>query len=264
MRRSIYISIDEAAQAVRSKEMLEGLAFAVMMKMAFISSRVNNPTNRNLIRIFHMGSAKTARVLKNAIANGYVRRDGKSIVALPVKSAGEYTCRFTFDFPTDGCCPMRIADVISGIRAAIVLNHVKKQNDCGNTYKALTTGFDEDGRRISYSRLKRMYRRTTSMLPSQSFRRGLSNARVMQLTNTKRYSERKLMGLLLAKGVIQKDEQFEETGINPDNFCRLAPLYLKEIGFGGYFLRKGGQIVCQRTNIYKYSCDLIRKERLYD
>ena len=201
MKRSIYISISEASFAVRSKERLEGLAFAVMVKMAFLSSRVNNPTNRNLMRIFHMGSAKTARVLKNALDGGYVRRDGKSIVACPVKSAGEYTCRFSFDVPTDGECPMRIADVIRGIRAAIVLNHVKKQNDCGNTYKALTTGFDEDGRRIPYGRLKRMYRRTSSMLPSQSFQRGLSNSRIMQLTNTKRYSERKLIGLKILASI---------------------------------------------------------------
>lgn len=263
MKRSIYISISEASFAVRSKERLEGLAFAVMVKMAFRSSRVNNPTNRNLMRIFHMGSAKTARVLKNALDGGYVRRDGKSIVACPVKAAGDYTCRFSFDVPTNGECPMRIADVIRGIRASIVLNHVKKQNDCGNTYKALTTGFDEDGRRIPYGRLKRMYRRTSSMLPSQSFRRGLSNGRIMQLTNTKRYSERKLMGALLANGVLRKDEQLEETGINPANFCSLAPLYMKEIGFGGYFFRKGGKILCQRTNIYKYSCDLIRRERQY-
>ena len=77
------------------------------------------------------------------------------------------------------------------------------------------------------------------------------------------YSERKLMGALLANGVLRKDEQLEETGINPANFCSLAPLYMKEIGFGGYFFRKGGKILCQRTNIYKYSCDLIRRERQY-
>ncbi len=263
MKRSIYISVEEAAIAVRSKDRLEGLAFAVMMKMTFISSRVNNPTNRNLMHIFRMGSVKTARVLKNAIEYGYVRRDGKGIVSLPIKASGDYTCQLDFDISIDGRCPMLIREVISSIRAAIVLNHVKVQGELGNTYKALTTGKDENGRYIPYQRMKSIYRRKNGMFPNDSFNYGLSNGRIMQLTGTKRYSERKLLGTMLARGIIRKDEQIEDTGINPECFCSLAPIYMKEIGFGGFFFRKGGKILCQRTNIYKYSCDLIRRERAY-
>ena len=261
MKRSIHLSVGEAARAVRSKEALEGLAFAVMIKMAFRSSRVNNPTNRNLMSIFRMGSAKTARVLKNALDNGYVRRDGKTIVARPVKADGDFTCKFSFDVPTDGECPMRIKAVIDGIRAAIVLNHVKKQNKCGNTFNALTTGRDEDGNYISYRRQKSAYRRFTRMSLTHSFHDGLSNGRIMQLTNTKRYTERKLLGLMLKSGVILRRECIEETGIDPANFCKQASEYMREIGYGGYFFRRGGKIVCQRTNIYRYNCDLINLYR---
>ena len=263
MKRYIYISVSEAARAVRSKDMLEGLAFAVMIKMAFLSSRVNNPTNRNLMRIFRMGSAKTARVLRNAIDNGYVRRDGKSIVACPVKADGDFVCRFSFDVPTNGECPKRISAVISGIRAAIVLNHVKKQNDCGNTFNALTTGKDENGYYIPYNRMKSLYRRKIRMSLTQSFRRGLSNGRIMQLTNTKRYSERKLLGAMLHSGVIQRQEVIEDTGIDPANFCFQASRYMREIGFGGFFFRRGNQVLCQRTNVYGYSCDLISRYSKY-
>ncbi|MBR1526425.1 MAG: hypothetical protein IJ640_07180 [Prevotella sp.] len=261
MERSIYISVHEAARAVCSKDALEGLAFAVMIKMAFVSSRVNNPTNRNLMRIFRMGSVKTARVLKSALDNGYVRRDGKSIVACPIKSDGDFVCRFSFDVPSNGECPKRIKAVISGIRAAIVLNHVKKQGECGNTFNALTTGKDEDGNYIPYSRLKSICRRKQRMSLTHSFHAGLSNGRIMQLTNTKRYTERKLLCAMLGTGVINRRECIEETGIDPANFCRQASEYMREIGFGGYFFRRGGRILCQRTNIYGYCCDLISMYR---
>ena len=79
----------------------------------------------------------------------------------------------------------------------------------------------------------------------------------MQLTNTKRYSERKLLGMMLKSGVIQRRERVEDTGIDPANFCKQASEYMREIGYGGYFFRRGGKIVCQRTNLYRYSCDLI-------
>ena len=259
MKRHIYISVSEAARAVRSKDMLEGLAFAVMIKMSFLSSRVNNPTNRNLMRIFRMGSAKTARVLRNAIDNGYVRREGKSIVACPVKADGDFVCRFSFDVPTVGECPKRIGAVVSGIRAAIVLNHVKKQNDCGNTFKALATGRDENGCAIPYNRIKSLCRRKSRMSLTQSFRRGLSNGRIMQLTNTKRYSERKLLGKMLRSGVIQRREVVEDTGIDPSMFCRQASSYMRDVGFCGFFFRRGGRVMCQQTNVYVYSCDLISR-----
>ena len=83
----------------------------------------------------------------------------------------------------------------------------------------------------------------------------------MQLTNTKRYTERKLLGAMLGTGVINRRECIEETGIDPANFCRQASEYMREIGFGGYFFRRGGRILCQRTNIYGYSCDLISMYR---
>jgi len=83
----------------------------------------------------------------------------------------------------------------------------------------------------------------------------------MKITHTSRYAARKNLRQMVAGGLITRHEVIEETGILPENFTHEAPEYMRQIGFSGYFFYSSTSrsIVCQRTNIYRYTCNLIRK-----
>ena len=254
MERKLYISIEESISAFHTKETAEAYIFALMIKATTISARVNNPTIRNLKSILHIGNTKCVRALKNALAYDYVRREGKSIVANVLKNNKDNIRPIFFEKATckqDGSldCSVSFRNMEKLIREQVIINHVKKQNLCEKTYKAVSEGV-VDGVSLSVNQIKTYRRRKNRLSHTEKFHKELSLAKVMGVIHSSRYAARKLMCGLVLTGKLIKEEVLEDTGIEPKDFGRYANKYMREIGFGGYFLYRDGKIMCQRSNVY--------------
>ncbi len=253
-KRKLYISIEESILAFQLKETAEAYIFAMMLKASARSSRINNPSIRNLKSILHIGNTKCCRALKNAVAAGYVRYEGKTLVANPMKNNKDNIRPIFFEraeHKLDGSldCKVSFREMEKLIREQVIINHVKKQNLCEKTYKAVTDG-EVGGERLTSEQIKVYRRRKNRLSHTKEFHKGLSLAKVMRILQSSRYAARKLMRGLVGTGKLVKNEVLEETGIDPKKFGWQANRYMKEIGYGGYFLYVDGKIMCQRSNVY--------------
>ena len=252
--RKLYISIEESVSAFQSKEKAEAYIFAMLIKASSLSSRINDPSTRNLKSILHIGNTKCCRALKNALEYGYVRYEGQTLVANILKENKDNVRPIFFERSTHGqdgslSCSVSFKEMEKLIREQVIINHVKKQNLCEKTYKAVTDG-EVDGEKLTVEQIKVYRRRKNRLSHTKEFHKGLSLAKVMNILQTSRYAARNLIRELVATGKLIKNEVLEETGIEPKNFGRQARRYMKEIGYGGYFLFIDGKIMCQRSNVY--------------
>lgn len=60
MRQRLYLSIPLANESIDSKEMIESLAFAMMVKLTFVDSKIRKATVNRCKEIFGIGSARMA------------------------------------------------------------------------------------------------------------------------------------------------------------------------------------------------------------
>lgn len=254
MQRKLYISIEESISAFRSKETAEAYIFAMMIKASARSARINDPSIRNLKSILHIGNTKCCRALKNALKNEYVRYEGKTLVANTLKNNKDNVRPIFFERSTHNqdesiSCSVSFREMERLIREQVIINHIKKQNLCEKTYKAVADG-EVDGEKLTMEQIKVYRRRKNRLSHTETFHKGLSLAKVKSVLNSSRYAARKIMRGLVATGKFIKIEVLEETGIDPKRFGYQANLYMKEIGYGGYFLFVAGKIMCQRSNVY--------------
>ena len=252
--RKLYISIEETVSAFQSKETAEAYIFALMIKASVVSARINNPTIRNLKSILHIGNTKCMRALRKALACGYVRYEGNTLVANILKENKDNIRPIFFEKAIrkhDGGieCSVSFRNMEKLIREQVIINHVKKQNLCEKTYKAVSDGI-VDGVLLSVNQIKTYRRRKNRLSHTREFHKGLSLAKVMGILHSSRYAARKLMRGLVSTGKLIKNEVLEETGIDPKKFGYQAARYMKEMGYGGYFLYRDGKIMCQRSNVY--------------
>lgn len=252
--RKLYISIEESVSAFQSKEKAEAYIFAMLIKASSLSSRINNPAIRSIKSILHIGNTKCCRALNNALKYEYVRYEGQTLVANILKENKDNVRPIFFERATRNqngtlSCNVSFREMEKLIREQVIINHVKKQNLCEKTYKAVTEG-EKDGEKLTVAQVKVYRRRKNRLSHTKEFHKGLSLAKVMGILQTSRYTARKMMRELVYSGKLIKNEVLDETSIDPKNFGRQARRYMKEIGYGGYFLFVNGKIMCQRSNVY--------------
>ena len=77
-------------EAVKSKEALDGLIFAYMIKTTFVSGRINNATTRRVCAALGIGNRIYRRGLESALERGYVRREGNDVIAVNINNHLDY------------------------------------------------------------------------------------------------------------------------------------------------------------------------------
>lgn len=257
MKQTIYLSTKIASEAVSSKEMAEALAFALCIKLTFVSSRVQSATVRRCKALFHVGQDRISRMIKNGIKYGYLVRDGQDLIAVSLKTPESYHVRLDFQLNTykfqteEKGCKYHLNSVIDLIRKSVLLNHISKQSDCRDTLKNAHEPCGLKTYKKSRNKIKRM-------LHAGRLFDGVSNARIRNLCSVGRAKARRLINSLVSSGNVIKEEVSVETGMDIRSFNReRANAFFKESGDFGYLYRKGNSILCRVSNRYIYDCDLI-------
>lgn len=255
MKQRLYLSTIVANEAVQSKDRIEALAFSMQIKLTFVSSIVQSATVSRCKSIFGMGSTRMSRIIRNSLKYGYIKRVGSDLIALQFKGSKNYCMKLDFAYLTAGItgeniCQYSIKDIIRLIKQSVLLNHIRKTNNCADTFNTSSNPKSKSAFKKAKSKLKRMQ-------CDKFYGEGISIKRIMLITNTKRTNARKLISSLVANGLVDKVDQSVKTNINPTDFIKSSNVWFRESGCRGYLYRKGYAIYCRLSNIYKYNSDVI-------
>lgn len=270
MKQRLYLSIPFTTESVSSKEMIESLAFAMMVKLTFVNSRIRKATVNRCKKIFGIGSARMCRIIKNGITYGYLRREGCALIANSIKSEKSYHFHKDFEALTasrtktnendEVQCKYKLKDIIALIREAVLLNHISKQSECSDTINTL-----QDPKTNKQLKKAKKWQGRMRLNKDKSCER-LSNKRIMDITCTSLYHSRKLIRSIAAKKWVLKREVIVPTSIRPEDFTRSANIYFKENNISGYLFRfydakiNDYIIACNVSRMYRYNCNLISFE----
>jgi hypothetical protein len=249
--KRIYISIDLAKRAIEDKDFLESLAFNVLIKWKYTSSTINNATVRRCKGLFGMGSTRICRIIKNGLEYGLLERFGNHIIAKKIKKEEGFNAVLEFESDKE----YRISEVIDMIRNTVLLDHIRKQTFVVDTLRKAREPRNLKEYRAAKKILKRM-----PHLTEQNYSFGLSNRRIMEVTNVKRYRAKILIRKLVANGKVKAKEVIRETAIKPEAFTKDFRKWCKSTEMRGFlFLRKQDNVICcQLSNCYQYNCDDIQ------
>jgi len=241
----IYLNIDLARRAVQDKHHLEALAFNILAKKTYTSSMVNDATIRVCKEKFHIGTTRMSRIIRNGIEYGLLKRVDNSIVATKIKAKG-LNNRLEFEDRD-----YTLSEVIDMIRNSLILDHVRKQTYVVDTVDMARDPSDLTSHKVGKKRLRRM------PMIKDAFRT-LSNKRIMEIANVKRYRTTILMKKLVRSGKVVLKKTIEETPINPKNFTSEFQDWYRTSGASGSLFLFRGKIYCKLSNVYRYNCDAIR------
>ena len=150
MKQTLYLNIGLAEQAINDKRFIEALAFSVLVKLTFVSSRIQSATVSKCKDLFGIGSTRMCRIINSGIEYGLLKRDNKDLVATSLKREKSYHIRLDFECKTYSrtkalmsdrpkserspiVCQYSLKDIIDIIRKSVLLNHISKQSDCEDT-----------------------------------------------------------------------------------------------------------------------------------
>lgn len=217
MIQTIKINITEAVEAVKGNEAFDGYIFAYMIKLTFVSGRINNASTRRVCEVLGIGNTVYRRGLKSALKHGYVRHEGNDLIALNINSRLDYLYpiqkelkrkseRTVEDKPR---CPFKFTELRKIIRKAIIENHILKQNDFSNTHECSVNPRSDKQLKRAKRRIKRMCNKP---IVENSDR--LSHKRVMEVANIKRSTAKTLMREMVESKRLTKKTNIEQTDID--------------------------------------------------
>ena len=277
MVQRLYLSMEYANEAVSSKEMTESLAFAMMVKLTFVNSKIKNATINRCKKIFGIGSTKMCRIINDGIKYGYLRKEGGAIIANSLRSEKTYHFHSDFEALTasrtvgkkagangkkeEVQCQYKLKEIIALIREAVLLNHISKQSECSDTINSLQA--PKTSRQLKKAK---KWQKRMRLLEDNTCER-LSNRRIMDITHASLYHSRKLIRSIVGKRWALKRDYIITTDIDPENFDFSANRWFKKYGVRGYLFKlfyapaNRYIIACNVSRIYRYNCNLISFER---
>lgn len=249
----IYLSVQESEYVLNDKERLEAFAFAVLIKLNFNSSAVRSSKIRYCKELFHIGTTRMTRIIRNGISFGYLRREGNIIIANSIKSKKfnvKLERKFTY------CKTNRIfqnlSSIMDAIRKSVLLNHISKQTSCSDTFSKRDCPSGASEYRMARYRIKKTSCRTKAACT------GLSNTRISEITHTKLYRAKKLIRSLVSCNLVTSTKRAVKTSISPKNFNRdSVNRWNKQSGLRGYYFGWKGSVYCRITNEYRLSSNLV-------
>lgn len=253
MIQTLYLSLPKAERALSSKEELEALSFAVLIKLTFVTSEVQSATVRRCKELFGIGSTRASRVINNSIKYGYVIKQGDILKALPVKEEKAFNIRLRFQCKTFSRSKERytLNHIMDIIRDSVLLNHIKKQNACEDTFNLSDNPKTDKCLKAARKKLKRMSHTSKAFI-------GLSMTKISKILRVSRWKARKLIYRLLASSLIDKKERSIKLPFSASDLSSNLREWFKESGFFGYIYRGTDGLYCRVSNSYSYCGDSIQ------
>lgn len=257
-KRYIYIGISECVLAVRNKDRLEALAFALLVKLTFVDSIIKSTSIRQLTHIFRMGWTRLSRVLDNALRYGYIVKEGDTYFVPTLKQRGTYNKRLEFNIVPfsktgDGRCVYTLNALMKEIRKNVWKNHINKQKAFCDTALVVDAPADDKEYKRGRARLKRMCGIVSVSPDMLKKSKRLSIRRSMDIMGAKRTMTKTLINEMIRNGEVTRS--FENVPTNMDykelerNYAMQQAVY-KANELGGHIHIFNGAVYIQVANHY--------------
>lgn len=262
VKRFIHIGVNECVTAAPTKERLEALAFALLIKLTFVDSTIKNTSIRHLTYNLRMGWTRLSRMLKNALRYGYIVKEGDAYFAPSLKQRGSFNYKAKFDLPSiskteDGRTAYKLSFLMDYIRKIVFYNHIKKQDAFRDTALVVKSPSNKKEFDAKRKRLKRMCGITSVSDDMLKGAKRLSIRRAMTIMGTKRSKTKSLIkGMISEKAIVRR---FENIPVGIDHkqlekdYAMNQAVYAAN-KFGGHIHIFKGAVYIQVANHYDL-CD---------
>lgn len=218
--------------AIQSKASLEALAFAVSIKLNYVSSHVKKSTTLYLKNSFKAGQTKLHRAYKNALNLSYVRTKGNDIVANKLYSSFTH---LSIELEKG----LSLSQIETELRLLALAHHIQKQNKVNSLQKKTRSPRHSKELRAVKNRLKK-WNCTEEVFD------GLSYARIANLLSISKCKAIELIQELIDRQKITKKcvKELIYSGAGAKN---LFLTHFRDVR--GYFLI-ADKIYLQKSNLY--------------
>lgn len=244
------ISVATAKECMTNKDMLEAYALAYATKYLFSSSMIKG-TNTNItgiMTLFSIGHGRAVRVLNNAIKFGFIRQEGKNIIANRLYEYGELIVKFKVENKT-----ITLNEAIKAIRKVVLISKIKSLHYINDLKKGTASKSSKE-----YASFKRRVRNkgynlvkdgeVKSKYDMDSKEASISLMSLAKEINMTVPSLMVLLKELESDGVISKRHNFEKINLNMSYEEYKANK--GKIEFGKKIRFIGGNYFIQLSNVY--------------
>lgn len=217
MIQKIRLNITLADEIIHDDKALDGFIFAYMVKLTFVSGRINNASTRRICEVLGIGNRVCRRALQSALNHGYVRLEGNDIIAANINERRDHVRPLSKNLKRMSertkddliRCPFRFTELRKIIRKDVIKNHIQKQNDFCNTIESSVNPHSKNELYRAKKRIKRMCKKPIAENTDR-----LSTKRIMEIANISRSTAKTLMRGMVRNGDITKKHNIEQTDID--------------------------------------------------
>lgn len=249
MKRVLYLSINNAKEAIQSKDRLEALAFAIQIKTAFVSSRLHKDHINTLKSKFNVGYDRLVRMIENGLRYGYLKRSNGFILANKLYEKKDICIKINLDQKIYS--NNQIKELI---QRSVILDHINKVDFINNTL--IQTTDTKKGYKARKRAVKKLYKYVRT-IPTELIR--LSYIRIAQIANITRQKAIEFISIMVQKGIISKKCTFIRTNIKADHKDKAVQLTYKDNSNRGYLRKIDQNYFIQLSNVYSVTSNLIKR-----
>lgn len=265
-KRNIYLNPKLAGEAVGTKESAEALAVVLAIKVTFVNSVVTNASAIRLMHILRIGYTRYKRAMGYALRKGWLVRDGGNLRAVNIKALDSYNIRLVFTKHhysgkrgDDVRCPYTLTQLCNFIRQAVLLYHISKQ---AVVYDTITTATQKPTCSKQRTKQKAAAGRVSGwgMRKPKLRKRAdrLSYARMSELAGCSKSKAKSLVKSLVGGGIINKTENYEETGLRIDEYSKMLRDGYASSGNRGFLVRHDGKVMLRLANSYSLNRSAVK------
>lgn len=265
-KRNIYLDPKLAGAAVGTKESAEALAVVLAIKVTFVNSVVTDASATRLMHILHIGHTRNKRAVDHALRKGWLVRDGDNIRAANIKAFDSYNIRLVFTKHhysgkrgSDVRCPYTLTQLCNFIRQAVLLYHISKQ---AVVYDTITTATQKPSCSKQRTKQKVAAERAGGWgMRKPKLRKKadrLSYARMSELAGCSKSKTKSLVRSLVGGGIINKAENYEETGLHIDEYSKMLRDGYATSGARGFLVRRDGKVMLRLANSYSLNRPVVK------
>lgn len=253
--RKLRVSTEIIRYVAGHKERIDALAFALLIKQAYVDSIVRDATQRKLKDLFGMGSDKLKKVINDGIEFGFLRWNGKKLIANKLHGEKALSIILKGDWFVEAKNKnkknkLTLIGVRSIIEMAIFVNQVNMQSNCADTHNRATSG-------QTVKQVRNAKQGESRMLHGQFNENftGLSNIRVQQLIGRKKKKALSTIKAAISHGLVSKQVREKFFGVVDESYDSLARKVLREMNV--FVSVQLGYAVLRFSNEYSYLSDII-------
>lgn len=262
-KQTIHLSTSLCTKALKSKESTDALALALLVKFTFVNSVIKDATLSKVMKVFHISYARCKSAIAAGVDMGLFHLDGNRIVVGKINARGEYNILLKVRLKSamrqtgEISAPYTVTQMCNLIRKAALINHISKQSNLFDTLRLATQP------RPSETELMKKAKRKLSKRNMQagnivSDGQKLSYKRMSVIMGCSASLAKKLVKFLVRIGVLEKQLNFEDSGLHIDQFSKAIQNGYRQSGGRGFMVRRDGQVMLQCSNSYSINDAPIR------